>query len=67
MIDKGHELGNEGRNITIKKGGFKIKFDHVISTKSGYVCGVETKGKVTDDFATPTFKKEKYCGCESFP
>ena len=42
LIDKCHELENEERNITIKKGYFKLKFDHVIRTKSGYVCGVET-------------------------
>jgi len=44
-IDKGFKLGNEGKNITIGKGNFKLKFDRIINTKSGYVCGVATKTK----------------------
>ena len=57
-IDKGHQLGNEGRNITIRKGDFKLKFDRIVKTKSGYVCGVTTKPRVIDDFANPSLNKE---------
>ena len=58
LIDKGHQLGNEGRNITIRKGDFKLKFDRVIKIKSGYVCDVATKPRTDEDVATPTLGKE---------
>ena len=57
-IDKGHQLGNEGRNITIRKGNFKLKFDRVIKTKSGYVCGIMTKPMTFEDVATPTLNSK---------
>ena len=48
-IDKGYKLGNEGKNIILRKGDFKLKFDRIINTKSGYVCGVLAKrNKITD-------------------
>ena len=57
-IDKGHKLGNEGRNIAIRKGDFKLKFDHIIKTKSGHVCGVATRPRNEEEIATPTLGKE---------
>ena len=57
-IDKGHKLGNEGRNITIRKGDFKLKFDHIVKTKSGCVCGIATEPRNEEDVATPTLGKE---------
>jgi len=53
-IDKGFKLGNEGKNITIRKGDFKLKFDRIIKTKSGYVCGVATKTKKNYDVMNST-------------
>lgn len=56
-IDKGHQSGNEEKHITIRKGDFKLKFDRVIKTKSGYVCGVATKLRNNEDVSTPTLGK----------
>ena len=38
-LDKGFKLGNEGKALTLTKGGVTIKFDKLIPTKSGWVCG----------------------------
>ena len=56
-IDKGFKLGNEGKNITIRKRDFKLKFDRIINTKSGYVCGVATKTKKNYDVVNYTLEK----------
>ena len=56
-IDKGFELGNQGKNIKIRKGDFKLKFDRIINTKSGYVCGVITKRKKNCAVANSTLEK----------
>ena len=53
-VDMGFKLGNEGKNITIRKGDFKLKFDRIINTKSGYVCEVLTKTKKNCDVANST-------------
>ena len=58
-IEKGYDLGNEGRSITIRKGNFKLTFDRIIKTKSGYVCGIATKPRIEDDdVATPALRTE---------
>jgi len=56
-VDKGFKLGNEGKNITIRKGDLKLKFDRIINTKSGYVCGVATKTKKNYDVVNSTLEK----------
>ena len=56
-IDKGYKLGNEGKSIILRKEDFKLKFDRIINTKSGYVCGVLTKGKKNTDVANSTLEK----------
>jgi len=53
-IDKGFGLENKGKNTTIRKGDFKLKFDRILNTKNGYVCGDATKTKKTDDVGTST-------------
>jgi len=47
-------LENKGKNTTIWKGDFKLKFDRILNTKSGYVCGDITKTKKTDDVGNST-------------
>ena len=41
MLSKGWSLGNEGKIITLQKQQTIIKFDQVMTTKSGYVAGVK--------------------------
>jgi hypothetical protein len=38
-LDKGFELRNDGKTITVKEGNFNLKFDHEIKTRSGFVAG----------------------------
>ena len=40
-LARGFKLGNEGKQIYVQKDGFKLKFDHEIKTKAGYVAGAK--------------------------
>jgi hypothetical protein len=42
-LKRGCSLGNEGTNITISKGSFKLSFDKTIKTKDGFLKGVNLK------------------------
>ena len=44
-LDKGFQIGNKGRVITLQKGDFKIAFDKVFETKTGFISGVELKAR----------------------
>ena len=41
VLSKGWSLGNEGKITTLQKQQTIIKFDQVMTTKSGYVAGVK--------------------------
>jgi hypothetical protein len=54
-LESGIKLGNEGKQIYLKRGDFHLKFDHEISTKGGYVAGVKVIPRHTaiTEIATP--------------
>ena len=39
-LGEGYELENEGRNVTLRKGKFKLVFDKIVKTLRGCVCGM---------------------------
>ena len=42
-LDKGFKLGNQGRVIHLQKKNFKLAFDKVFETKTGFISGVELR------------------------
>ena len=40
-LNRGFKLGNDGKQITLSKDNFVLKFDREITTSSGYVAAVE--------------------------
>ena len=40
-LDKGFQIGNKGRKIFLQKGDFRIAFDKVFETKTGFILGVD--------------------------
>ena len=42
-LDKGFQIGNKGRVIYLQKGDFKIAFDKVFETKTGFISGIDLK------------------------
>ena len=55
-IDKGFNLGNEGRAVTLSKGDFTLKFPKQVRTKTGYVSGLNMYAIVEKDIKIPKLK-----------
>ena len=47
-LDKGFDLGNIGRVITLSKGNVKIGFDQVFSTQSGFIMAAQMTNLTPD-------------------
>ena len=41
VLARGYKLGNDGKQIYVEKGDFRLKFDQEIETTSGYVAGAK--------------------------
>ena len=61
-IDQGFKIGNEGPVLILRKGNVVLKFDRILRTKGGKLCGIDllprTKGN-KDDIAMPAGDEKK--------
>ncbi len=57
-IASGWKVCNEGKILVLTKGKQKIKFDRIIKTGDGYLCGVEIPPQGTADTAMVSQLKE---------
>ena len=48
-LNRGFKLGNDGKQITLSKDDFVMKFDREITTNTGYVAAVELKPREEDE------------------
>ena len=48
-LNRGFKLGNDGKQITLSKDDFVLKFNRKITTSSGYVAAVELIPRAKDD------------------
>ena len=63
-LDAGWDIGNEGINIFLVKGGTRITFDRIYNTATGSLCGVEilprTVSASKHDIAVPATDPHKH-------
>ena len=47
-LDKGFHLGNKGRMIYLQKGDFRLEFDKIFETKTGFILGVDLVTQISE-------------------
>ena len=65
-LSNGWKIGNKGTTIFLEKNDFVLKFDKIIKTKRGYICGVQIHPILNDNVATPAIERGKKMNIKLF-